>query len=240
MKILFKTIVGSNLYGLARPDSDIDYRGFGMPGVSEIIGLKRQEQDESKSLAFNTEGTIYSFNKYMWLLMKGNPTVLEIAFADKQFHIEQDQLGKEVCDFVRKHMISQHVTIPYFAYFKAQRHELNHTKRTGKRFELVQTYGYDTKFASHAVRLGYQYVDIATTGMFNPTLQGYQQKECFAIKSGAITLADVNKILDEVYDKMVYARDNSKIKLEVNRDVVDKFMVDVYYNFLKSELDKPA
>ncbi len=240
MKVLFRTIVGSNLYGLARPDSDIDYRGFGMPGVSEIIGLKRQEQDESKSIAENTEGTVYSFNKYMWLLMKGNPTVLEIAFADKQFHIEQDPLGKEVCEFVQKHMISQHVTIPYFAYFKAQRHELNHTKRVGKRFDLVQKYGYDTKFASHAVRLGYQYIDIATKGMFNPTLQGHQQQQCFAIKSGLLTLTEVNDILNDVDLKMNNARENTKIKLEVDREVVDKFMVDIYYNFLKSELDKPA
>ncbi len=240
MRVLFKTIVGSNLYGLARPDSDIDYRGFGMPGVSEIIGLKRQEQDESKSIAKNTEGTIFSFNKYMWLLMKGNPTVFEIAFADKQFHIETDQLGMEVCEFARKNMVSQHVTKPYFAYFKAQRHELNHTKRTGKRFDLVQKYGYDTKFASHAVRLGYQYIDIATHGVFNPTLQGHQQSQCFAIKSGLVTLAEVNDILDDVDMKMINARENTKIPLEVNREVVDKFMVDIYYNFLKSELDKPA
>lgn len=237
MKILFKTIVGSKLYGLDTPESDTDYRGFGMPDVNAIIGLTRQEQDESKSLDDNTEGTIFSLNKYLHLLMKGNPTVFEIAFANEKFHQETTVEGLEICRFVRTHFITKHLFKPYSAYFRAQQRELNNTKRVGKRLELVKKYGYDTKFASHAARLGYQCIELMDTGTLNPTLEGVEREICFAIKSGAYPLHRVNDILSILDKDMYSAYNESKLPAHPNFDAINDFCVRKYFDYLKENVN---
>lgn len=238
MKILFKTIVGSKLYGLDTPESDTDYRGFGMPDVSAIIGLTRQEQDESKSLDDNTEGTIFSLNKYLHLLMKGNPTVFEIAFANEKFHVESTSEGLSICGFVRTHFVTKHLFKPYSAYFRAQQRELNNTKRTGKRLELVKKYGYDTKFASHAARLGYQCCELMKDGTLNPTLEGVEREICMGIKTGQYSLSRVNDILTTLDKDMYYEYEKSKLPAHPDFDVINDFVITKYFDYLKENVNE--
>lgn len=235
MQILYKTIVGSKLYGLDTPESDTDFKGFGMPSLSAIIGLNRQEQDESKSLSENTEGTIFSLNKYFHLLIKGNPTIFEIAFADPKFHIIKEPQADNVLDFVANECVTKHLFKPYNAYFRAQRHELNNTCRTGKRLQLVQQYGFDIKFAAHAARLGFQCCEIMQTGTLNPTMIGEEREVCFAIKCGKLTLSRVNDILEELDKKMYTTYKNSKLPEKPDWDKVNDFVIDEYFRHINTE-----
>ncbi len=240
MKILFKTIVGSKLYGLDTPESDTDYRGFGMPDVSAIIGLRRQEQDETKSLEENSEGTIFSLNKYIHLLMKGNPTVFELAFANEKFHVESTPEGLEICAFVKKHFVTKHLFKPYSAYFRAQQRELNNTKRIGKRLELVKKYGYDCKYASHAARLAYQCCELMRTGTLNPTLEGAEREICMGIKTGAYSLSKVNDLLSILDKDMYYEYEKSLLPTHPDFKSVENFVITKYYDYLKENLDVRA
>lgn len=234
MQILFKTLVGSRLYGLATESSDFDYRGFGIPSRDEILGLNRLEQDETKNLQANEEGTIFSLNKYFHLLMKGNPTVFELAFADQKYHKESIGVGLDITKFVREHFTTKHVFKPYNAYFTAQRHELNNTKRTGKRLDLVKQFGYDVKFASHAVRLGYQCIELMETGSLNPTLQGEQRETCFGIKTGSFSLSQVNDILNHLDKKMYLSYKASNLPEKPDYKVINDFLVQKYAEHIRN------
>ena len=70
MKVLFETITGSKLYGIANEESDTDIKGFAIPNIDCILGLKNFEQKESsngKEGPDKVESVIYSVHKYFHL-----------------------------------------------------------------------------------------------------------------------------------------------------------------------------
>lgn len=235
MKVLFKTIVGSNLYGLNTPTSDVDFRGFGFPDVDEMIGLRKCEQEENKNL--DEEGTIYALTKYFHLLIKGNPTILEVAFADRKFHQVSTVEGREICEFVKAHFLTKHLFKPFNAYFLAMQRDINKLKTSGDRLELIKKFGYDTKAASHCVRLGYQCYDIMKQGHFNPTLQGQQQENCFAIKQGKWTLSAVNSLIEIINHDMYEAYVDSNLPKAPDFSLVNQFLVDKCFKYLQDSRD---
>ena len=76
--LLFEYIRGSQLYGLSRPESDTDRGGIYIEplevclssGIGFPVDLESDKNDD----------TWYSFKKYMSLLVKSNPTVLESLY----------------------------------------------------------------------------------------------------------------------------------------------------------------
>jgi hypothetical protein len=140
-------------------------------------------------------------------------------------------------DFVRGEFVSKHLFKPYNAYFRAQRHELNNTRRTDKRAELVAEFGYDIKFASHAARLGYQCIELMTSGTLCPTLQGNERDICFGIKTGKFSLSSTNDILEGLDKKMYQAYKESPLKSSPDFSKVNDFITQKYYNYIKGELE---
>lgn len=64
-------------------------------------------------------------------------------------------------------LLSQRAVHRFMGYMRAQRERLDGGGRRGRvpnRPELVERYGYDVKYASHALRLAYQGLEIARDG----------------------------------------------------------------------------
>lgn len=147
MQVVFATNVGSKLYGTNTPTSDTDFKGFCFEDHDQIIGLKTFEQQEYKNGKEDgpdkIEGTIYSIRRYINLCFKGNPTVIEIAFANNAYWIHSTPVGEIVCRYVRENFLTKHLFKPYSAYHMAQMRKLESQERTGKRAAMVEEYGYD-------------------------------------------------------------------------------------------------
>lgn len=235
MIIYFKTIVGSKLYGLDTPQSDTDYKGFGMPDLDKIIGLKRQETDVSKNLSENSEEALYSVNKYLHVLMKGNPTVFEIAFADDRFHQILTTTGEDILYFVRTNMVTKHLFKPYSAYFKAQQSDVVRLRTQGNRLDIIKQYGYDVKAASHTARIGYQCIELMETGDLNPTLQGKQREVCYDIKLGGYSLIQVNELINDIDLKMYEAYKKSILPEVPNYNKTNDFCIKIYKEYINKE-----
>ena len=68
---------GSLAYGLETPSSDIDIRGFAVSTIDDYLLMKDFEQVERK----DPDVTIYSANKFLYLLKKANPNLIEVFDA---------------------------------------------------------------------------------------------------------------------------------------------------------------
>lgn len=234
MKTLFKCIVGSRLYGINTPESDTDIKGFGLPPYNNIIGLREIEQEEFKDADTKTEGTIYTVKKFLQLCSKGNPTVLELAFVTRPEHIiEQTEIGKEICKFVRDNCVSECVFYAYRNYFQDQVRKLQRERREGKRQEFIDKYGYDVKFAAHAMRLAIQCNDIITTGTLDPTLDKAGKKLVLDIRNGVYDYDKVLALLISAGIDLDKTWESSIIREKrVDLEKVDQFLCDIHINYL--------
>lgn len=78
--LLYEYKRGSHMYGLNTETSDEDYGGIYLAPAEQLVGLGLDYQSE----IHNETNDImwYELNKFMLLLLKSNPTVLEALYAD--------------------------------------------------------------------------------------------------------------------------------------------------------------
>lgn len=76
MNLIYKTVVGSQLYGTAIETSDTDYKGIYVQPNEEILSFQYKEQIEK-----GKDETYYEIKRFLELARSGNPTILEMLFA---------------------------------------------------------------------------------------------------------------------------------------------------------------
>lgn len=92
--LLYKYVRGSVAYGINTEKSDEDIGGVYMQPVETLCGLGFDYCDEIK----DTKGDMVYFelNKFMRLLLKSNPTVLESLFVDDEFVLYEHPIITEL------------------------------------------------------------------------------------------------------------------------------------------------
>ena len=79
--IIFKSIVGSKLYGLDTPSSDTDIKGIYKLPLN--ILLKRSFQDQVND--DTNDQVFYEVSKFLKLATNANPNILELLYTPKEF-----------------------------------------------------------------------------------------------------------------------------------------------------------
>ena len=77
-RVIFQCIIGSQAYGLADSDSDIDRRGFYLPPADlhwSLYGAPEQLECEP------TQEAYWEIQKFLMLALKANPNVLECLYS---------------------------------------------------------------------------------------------------------------------------------------------------------------
>jgi len=79
---------GSHLYGLATPESDLDFMGVYMPSLTEVLTGQVVDcvnlstgDSKSKNTADDVDRVFYSLPKFVHEVIKGNTTVLDMLHA---------------------------------------------------------------------------------------------------------------------------------------------------------------
>lgn len=115
--LLYEYIRGSKAYGLALENSDTDTGGVFIAPTEQLIGLGLDYQDEIKSE--KNDDCWIELNKFMRLLLKSNPSVLEALFVDDEFVIYEHPTFTEL----KKHrdiFLTKECFKPFFAYGVSQ------------------------------------------------------------------------------------------------------------------------
>lgn len=167
----YEVVMGSSAYGVSSNDSDLDIYGFCIPPkviifphlAGEIMGfgkqIKRFEQyqqhhikDPSNEKEYDL--TIYSIVKYFQLCMDNNPNMIDSLFVPRRCILHSTQVGEFVREN-RKSFLHKGSWFKFKGYAYSQVHKMNikNPEEGSTRYEMVQKYGYDLKFAYHVVRL---------------------------------------------------------------------------------------
>jgi hypothetical protein len=118
----------------------------------------------NRSGAGDLDVIIYSARKWMRLAAGGNPTVLLPLFVPPEEIVTITDAGAELRAHADR-IASKRAGSKFLGYMTSQRRAMTgeigaHTNRP----ELVAEFGYDCKFAMHALRLGVQGVEYLQTG----------------------------------------------------------------------------
>lgn len=76
MKQILKAIVGSQAYGTATPESDIDHKGIYVQPIQEIVSYNRYKQQYE----VGKDECYYEVARFLHLLGTANPTMIELLY----------------------------------------------------------------------------------------------------------------------------------------------------------------
>ena len=142
--IIYSAVVGSTAYGLATDESDIDRRGIYLAPTRDFWSLKKPPEQIDVP-GDNHNDQYWEAEKFIKLALQGNPTVLEVLWADRWHHSLRANVAGLLIRERRDIFIGQHIMAPYIGYATDQMH------RFKKRYE--RTGEGDWKHLMHCVRV---------------------------------------------------------------------------------------
>lgn len=230
-KLLFEVRFGSIVYGTSLPTSDIDVGRVYLESEDELFGLKEAEIVEQViDKENNTDTRIAYLKRFLRLCVKGNPNVLEWLYTPKEHIIYLSDSFKEILDN-RDLFLNINNTIPcHFGFAKSQVIKMKkHEKTMGaKRKELCEKFGYDTKFAHHALRLCWQLDDIIE---HNKIILPYPEDRCNVLKSiklGGLSLGEFELLYENVINSIDKKINNLHYDSVTDHKKITKILKNIY------------
>ncbi len=169
---------------------------------------------------------VYSLRKYARLAAAGNPTVLILLFAEPLF---ATAIGSRL-QANAEMFASRQAGHRYLGYLRAQREKLLGLRGQMRvtRQELIDRHGFDTKFAMHALRLGYQGVEYVRTGRLTLPMAEPARTHCFDVRQGRYTLAQTVNAIEEQEAALVEVLATSPLPEQPEQERIDRFLVSAY------------
>jgi predicted nucleotidyltransferase len=165
----YETEVGSVAYGVSQNKSDLDVYGFCIPPremlfphlAGEVFGFGRQHQrfdnysqhhikDDERGVVWDL--TIYSITRYLQLCMENNPNMVESLFTAPRCV----QHASPIAHMLRERralFLHKGAYHKFKGFAHSQLHKMNTKNPEGRRVAIIEQFGFDVKFAYHAIRL---------------------------------------------------------------------------------------
>jgi uncharacterized protein len=244
---ILRCLVGSGVHGTAVDgQDDRDEMGICIEPPEYVIGLRHFEQyiyrdqpEGARSGPGDLDLTVYSLRKWMGLAVSGNPTVLLPLFVPDQHVLARTELGEELQGLAPA-IVSRQAGDRFLGYLRAQRDGMlglrggRHTNRP----ELVERYGFDTKYAMHMVRLGVQGVELLETGRISLPLAEPWLSWCRALRRGERSKQEALQAATDLERRLVELREASPLPERADRDAVDAWLVAAYQRAWASQADR--
>jgi hypothetical protein len=211
------------LLGLARARG---IRG-GLYGFEHFV--ERTQPEGVRSGPGDLDLVAYSLRKYVRLALKGHPTILLMLFVPEDSIIVRTELGTELRG-LRPAILSQRAGRGYRGYLRGQKERLlgMRGQKRVNRPELVEAHGYDTKYAMHAARLGYQGLELLETGLVTLPMPEPARSRVMAIRTGDRSFDEAIAEIEDVEGRLEEALVRTDLPAKPDSVEVDRFLVDAY------------
>lgn len=227
--------VGSTAHGLALEGTDDhDEMGICLEPASHVIGLQLFEQDVFRSKPQgvrsehgDTDRTVYSARKFCRLALNGNPSILTLLYAPDR--IICDQYGESLLE-IRSAFSARRAGKAFLGYMTQQRQRLlgERGQMNVKRPELVERYGFDTKYAMHMLRLGCQGVEFLETGGLTLPMADPERSKIMAVRMGEIELNEILTWAGELERRVEDLLMTSPLPEQPDYDAVNNWLEGAY------------
>lgn len=243
---ILRGIVGSTVHGLHQGDQDDrDEMAIFLEPPEFLIGLRRARSGRSlgpfehyvertqpegaRSGPGDLDLVAYGLRKWLRLATAGNPTVLLLLFSSEDSLIVCTEQGAALRELAPS-IVSRKAGPHFVGYMRTQKERLIGTRgqRRVNRPELIEAHGFDTKYAMHVARLGYQGIELLTAGRLTLPMPEPERSRVMAIRRGEIPLADAIAEMDVIERRLRTAVDESPLPDEPDYEHVDAFLVDSY------------
>lgn len=191
--------------------------------------VERTQPEGMRSGPGDLDLVAYNLRKYVRLALKGHPTVLLMLYVPPELTLVETDLGRELRELSGA-ILSRRAGRGYLGYLQGQKERLLGTRgqRNVNRPELVEAHGFDTKYAMHAVRLGYQGIELLDTGRVTLPMPEPTRSRVMSIRLGEHTFEEVLDEIDDVQSQLSTALEQTALPEEPNRELVDQFLVSAY------------
>lgn len=230
--------VGSTAHGTGLPGGeDHDEMGVVVEDPAAVLGLdergfksvmQRTQPEGSPSGPGDIDRTLYSLRRFVRMAASGNPSILMALWAPVLHSTPEGEALRSLAScFVGRHVVPR-----YRGYMQAQGLRLlglrggGHGRRgSGGRSELIAAHGFDTKYAMHAARLGFQCVELLTTGGLRLPIEGEPAEWLRAVRRGEVPFADWWSRCLDLDARMAALAYDSSLPLRADRARIDAWSV---------------
>lgn len=227
--------VGSGLHGVTVDgQDDRDEMGVCVEPPGCVIGLENFEQYQYRTQAEGERSgpgdldlVIYSLRKWARLAAQGNPTVLLLLYVPEAEVVQRVHPAGYALD--RDLFLSKDCGRRFLGYLEAQREQMLglRSKRTN-RPELIGVYGFDTKFAYHAIRLGIQGVELLSTGKITLPMPEPHRTWLRQLRVGAYTKEEALAAIDHYHDELEQLMAEVDLPDKVDQSKLNHWLTDTY------------
>jgi predicted nucleotidyltransferase len=239
-KVILLTIAGSHLLGLNTKHSDRDEVGIYIETMPEVVGFSGADQVEWRSAEIRTgkadepskagdvDLMLYGLRKFVRLALGGNPSIVNLFFAPQglihsPFATELQELAP---------LLWNRQTIKAFlGYMNQQRLRLigERGQKRVNRPGLEAQYGYDTKYATHMIRLGLQGTELLTTKRLTLPLGLETQTYLKQLRDGEVSYESCLDYAEIIENRMKHLLDTT-LELPGGPDIgrMESWMLSVY------------
>jgi len=236
---ILRSVVGSTVHGLGiEGQDDRDEMGVYIEPPERVLGLQRldhyirRDQPEGvRSQPGDLDLTLYSLRKFVGLAAAGNPSILLLFFA-KPLYL--NGFGQRLIN-ATKLFASRAAGPRFLGYLQQQRERLLGVRGQMRvtRLDLIEKYGYDTKYAMHMVRLGFQGREFLTHGTITLGVGGptVEMAYCRKVREGKVELAEVVEVTESLERDIMELLKTSPLPRIPDFRAIDGLLVEMYLDY---------
>jgi uncharacterized protein len=230
--------VGSTAHGTGIPGGeDHDEIGVVVERPEQVLGLdeqgfatvmQRTQPEGARSGPGDVDRTLHSLRRFARLAASGNPSILMALWAPVEHATAEGEGLRALGDaFIGRHVIPR-----YRGYMQSQALRLlglrggGHGRRGGGgRAELIEAHGYDTKYAMHCARLGFQCNELLETGGLRLPVEGEPADWLRAVRQGRVPFDEWWRRCLELDARLEALEEDPSLPPRPDRSRIDAFVV---------------
>lgn len=241
---ILRVQVGSGLHGVSvEGTDDRDEMGVCIEPKECVVGLDKFEQYQYRTQPEGVRSgpgdldlVIYSLRKWARLAAQGNPTVLLMLFAPPDEWVQAMTQGWALQQ-QKDLFISRDCGRRFSGYLQSQREQmLGLRSKQTNRPELIEVYGYDTKFAYHAIRLGLQGIELLKTGHITLPMPEPHRSVLKDLRVGAYSKQYALDWIADLQDELNTLTDNVDLPEHADTMKINRWLINTYADWWKGKM----